>query len=177
MTLTESFIILSTLCGPVLAVQAQKWLERFRESENRRLYVFKVLMATRGATTSHEHVQGLNMIDLEFHGDKFSAVRKEWKTYLDLLGSFPQDDQHLQAVWGEKRSDRLASLLMEMGKSLGYEFDEVHIKKGIYSPEAHSKLEYEQSLVRTGLIDVLHGKSSLKMDVVKLPTIANSRQE
>ena len=133
MTTTEIIIVASTLVAPLLAVQAQKWLERFREDSERKLRVFKTLMATRAAYVSPEHVQALNMIDLEFQGVKFKSVRTEWKTYLDHLSSYPKDDEKLQALWGEKRVDFLASLLMKMGKSLDYEFDEVHIKKGIYS--------------------------------------------
>lgn len=96
MTQTEVLIVISTLIAPLLAVQAQKWLERYREDHERKLRVFKILMATRAATVSPDHVQALNMIDLEFQGEKCKKVRTEWKTYLDHLGSFPKDDEKLQ---------------------------------------------------------------------------------
>lgn len=177
MTLTEILIVAATLIAPLLAVQAQKWLERFREDRDRKLRVFKTLMATRAATVSPEHVQALNMIDLEFQGDKFKTVRTEWKTYLDLLGSYPKEDEKLQAIWGERRVDLLARVLMEMGKSLGYEFDEVHVKKGIYAPQAHSEIENEQILLRRGLLRLIYGDYSLKMDVKSLPVTAESATE
>ena len=56
-----------------------------------------------------------------------------------------------------------------MGKSLKYEFDEVHIKKGIYAPEAHSQMENEQQMVGQGLISLLQGEKPLKMEVVHFP--------
>lgn len=177
MTLTDILIVSATLVAPLLAVQAQKWLERFREDYNRKLRVFKTLMATRAASVSPEHVQGLNMIDLEFQGAKFKTVRTEWKTYLDHLSSYPKEDEKLQAIWGEKRIDLLARLLMEMGKSLGYEFDEVHVKKGIYAPEAHSQIENEQILLRRGLLQLIYGNGSLKMDVKSLPVSEQSAAE
>lgn len=43
--LTEWVIAGCTLAGPVLAVQAQKWIEGFREKNARRLTIFRTLMA------------------------------------------------------------------------------------------------------------------------------------
>lgn len=171
------FIVSATLIAPLLAVQAQKWLERFREDKNRKLHLFKTLMATRAAITSAEHVQCLNMIDLEFQGTKFKTVRAAWKTYFDHLNSFPKEDEKLQPRWGEKRIDLLASLLIEMGKSLGYEFDEVDVKKGIYTPEAHSQLENDLILLRQGLLGLINGDKSLKMYISNLPVSEQSTAE
>jgi hypothetical protein len=64
MSLTDLLIVCATLIAPLLAIQAQKWLERFREDQERKLRVFKTLMATRATVVSAEHVQALNMIDL-----------------------------------------------------------------------------------------------------------------
>ena len=66
---TKDWIIaLATLLGPILAVQAQKWIEGVREQRTRKLRVFTQLMATRAARLSAEHVQAINMIDLVFYG-------------------------------------------------------------------------------------------------------------
>ena len=45
-------IVVATLLGPVLAVQAQKWLERGREITQRRAWIFRTLMATRATNLS-----------------------------------------------------------------------------------------------------------------------------
>lgn len=45
---------MATLCGPVLAVQAQKLVERIRENQQRKLKLFYTLMATRGAGVAPE---------------------------------------------------------------------------------------------------------------------------
>ena len=170
MTLNEFLTIAAIVLAPVMAVQVQKWLEVFREERGRRLQVFKTLMATRAATVSPEHVQALNMIDLEFQGRRYKAVTDAWKAYLDHLASYPKDGgEAAQQQWGERRVDRLTRLLMEMGKCLGYEFDEVHVKKGVYAPEAHGQIENENFLVRRGLIRLLYGDSALKMDIESLP--------
>lgn len=177
MTTTEMLIIAATLVAPLLAVQAQKWLERFREDRERKLRLFKILMATRAAIVSSEHVQALNMIDLEFQGKRFKSVRTEWKTYLDHLSSYPKEDEKAQDFWGGRRIDLLTRLLMAMGKSLGYEFDEVHVKKGIYAPEAHSQIENEQVALRKGLLGLIYGDVRLKMDVTSWPVSEQSADE
>ncbi|WP_420885693.1 DUF6680 family protein [Candidatus Reidiella endopervernicosa] len=59
----------------------------------------------------------------------------------DVLGSswqLPKEDEKVQPLWSDKMVDLLAKLLQEMGKSLGYEFDEVHIKKA-YTPQRHTQ--------------------------------------
>ncbi|MHA6848823.1 DUF6680 family protein [Ralstonia syzygii] len=50
----------ATIAGPILAVQAQKWVERAREATNRRSLIFTTLMATRQSRISMEHVRALN---------------------------------------------------------------------------------------------------------------------
>ncbi len=45
-------IVFATFMGPVVAVQAQKWLEKSRAINDRRNHIFRVLMATRAARLS-----------------------------------------------------------------------------------------------------------------------------
>ena len=177
MGIADWLMIIAVLLAPLVAVQVQKALERYREDRTRKLNVFKTLMATRAATVSPQHVQALNMIDLEFHAEKYKGTTDAWKTYLDHLGHYPKDDEKQQPAWGERRVDLLSKLLREMGKSLGYVFDEVHIKRGIYAPEAHAQFETEEQLIRNGLVRLLHGQSHLKMDVTSFPVSEEAVKE
>ena len=169
MTSSDALMILAVLVAPLAAVQVQKWLEHYREERERQLRIFKTLMATRAITLSQEHVQALNMIDLEFCGKKYKKITTSWKEYLDHLGDFPKDDEKQLPVWNDKKADLLANLLMIMGQSLGYEFDAVHVKKGIYMPQGHADIEDENILIRKGLIRLLYGDSNIKMDVQSFP--------
>jgi len=168
MTISDVLMILAVLIAPLAAIQVQKWLEHHREDRERKLRIFKTLMA-RAVTLSPEHVQALNMIDLEFCGRKYKKVTNAWKEYLDHLGDFPKDDEKQFPVWNDKKADLLAHLLMEMGKSFSYDFDAVHVKKGIYMPQGHADIEEGNILIRRGLIGLLYGKASLKMDVQSFP--------
>ena len=164
-------MILAVLLAPLIAVQVQKWLEKFRAEHERKLGIFKTLMATRATGLSQDHVQALNLIDLEFQGKRFKKIRDTWKTYLDHLGDVPSgDDSNARfPIWSERKADLLAELLMEMGKPLGYDFDVVHVKKGIYLPVGHTQIEQEQSLIRKGMLRLLFGESSLSMDIKSFP--------
>lgn len=177
MNIADWLMIVVVLLAPIVAVQVQKILEHYREDRARKLTVFKTLMATRADTVSPKHVQALNMIDLEFQGKNCKSVTDSWKTYLDHLFHFPKDDEKQQALWAERRVDLLAKLLMEMGKSLGYSFDEVHVRRAIYAPEAHAKIESENLLIRQGLLRLLYGDAHLKMDIASFPVTEDAIKE
>ncbi|MDH1007405.1 hypothetical protein N5J43_00730 [Pseudomonas nicosulfuronedens] len=169
--------IIATLLGPILAVQAQKYVERSRARRDHKTWVFQTLMATRGAVLSPDHVRALNMIDVVFYGKKvFGFERRSraetvildcWHEYLDHLnGSI---DEHNYARWGERREELLVRLLEAIAADVGYRFDRVQLKNGGYSPQAHGNLEQEQARLRSLAIQVLSGEQPVKMHVESLP--------
>src|SRR5882672_5339364 len=119
-TITDGLLITSTLLSPFLAVFVQKKIEEWREAKNAKLWIFKTLMSTRTATLSVNHVQALNMIDLEFSDTKKheKEVKRIWKEYLDNLASLPKEPEAQKAAigpWSMKNEDYLADLLVAMG--------------------------------------------------------------
>lgn len=174
MTTSEWITVVAILAGPLLAVQVQKWLEAFREKRNRRKWLFIRLMTTRGATVSAAHVEALNAIDLEFagRGKKNVQVRRRWREYLDQLGSLSQDPEQQQKQlesWAQDNQKHLENLLHDMGVAVGYDFDLVQIRRGIYTPRGHTIFEIENQAIRRGLIELLSGNRALPMDVRSLP--------
>src|SRR4030095_15191097 len=91
------------LAGPILAVQAQKWLEIRREERGRKLQIFKTLMATRATALNPLHIEALNLIDVEFSTKKKSdrSVINAWKVYLDHLANSNRKEQNA-AAWVEQ---------------------------------------------------------------------------
>lgn len=162
-------MIFAVIAGPILAVQIQKYIEGEKDAKERKIRVFKDLMATRASTLAYQHVVALNMVGLEFQGKAFTKVVNAWKTYLDHLGSFPNNDESMAKVWVEKKDDQLSDLLYEMGISLGFEFDKVHIKKAGYIPKAYSDREEEQNFIRHAIAEVFLGKRDIPMRVVSFP--------
>lgn len=169
LSLSEGILIFVTLAGPILAVQTQKLIERLRENRERKLRIFNILMATRAARLSPGHVEALNMIDIVFHGNraKDKAVIESWRLYHDHLKHLkePYTQEELNS-WSEKGNDIFIELLYSMAQALNYDFDRVLLKRGIYTPKAHSENELAQIGIRDSLLKVLSGEQPLPMSVV-----------
>lgn len=174
MTFSDGLLIIAVLVAPFLAVFVQKQIENWKSKRDMKLWIFKTLMATRGATISEQHVQALNMIDLEFSdkNKKEKEVKRIWKEYLDHLASLPKDPEEQKAAlpsWSEKSNDYLSELLQAMGRCFGYDFDKVHIKRGIYTPEGHTQVEIEQRALRFYALQVLTGKNPISTQTSLIP--------
>lgn len=159
-------MILAVFLGPIVAVQLTKYLDTKKEKRQRKLDIFKTLMATRSYSTSWDHVMTLNRIDLEFErsNPKEKAVIESWKQYLDFLGDKTIKDEQ----WGAKRIELLVELLYNMALVLDYDFDKTHIKNSAYSPVAHGNIDTQQAKIREGIIDILEGKRNIPMHVTNL---------
>lgn len=167
MTISDWLMIAAVLLGPIIAVQLTRYLDDKKEERERKLQVFKTLMATRAYVVSWDHVGALNRIDLEFDKNipNEKAVIEAWKAYLDLLGDRAMSPE----PWNTKRVDLLVELLHKMAQVLNYDFDKTHIKNSSYAPAVHGNIEDEQRDIRKGVIELLQGKRSLPMAVVSFP--------
>ena len=58
--------VLAIVLGPILALFAQRVLDRLREKRRQRLQLYLTLMGTRATYLSPEHVRALNLIDVVF---------------------------------------------------------------------------------------------------------------
>jgi len=164
--ITHIVMVLAVFIGPIIAVRLTRYLDERKEVRERKLWVFKTLMATRAYTLAPQHVEALNRIDLEFNPKKKheKKVLEFWRQYLDLLG-----DRNIPAdQWGIRRVDLLVELLYQMGQSLGYDYDKTQIKNGTYAPIAHGRIEEQQESIRQGVIDLLHGKKVIPMWVANI---------
>lgn len=170
-TVSDIFIILATICGPVVAVQLQKYIERSQESRSRRLRVFQTLMATRAMrSASIDHVQSLNLIDLYYDGEnkKDIAVRNAWAEYYDFLKIVvPRDQSDGEAkAHNERGIEYLVTLLAAMSGALGYNFNRVQLKRGGYYPQGHFDEATEQANLRKGFVELLNGSRALPIQTV-----------
>jgi hypothetical protein len=158
MQIGDVAIVFATLLGPILAVQAQRWIDVHRERRKARDQLFRSLMATRGAILSPEHVRALNLIELEFGKSQSQRqIIEAWRAYLTHLNTKMSDDE----AWGNKRVDLLVEMLHEMANYLGYPFDKTQIRTSAYAPVAHSTLEEEGDQIRKLFVKLLRGESAL----------------
>lgn len=180
MTISDWAIVSATLLGPVLAVQAQKWIERATERGRRKWWIFETLMATRATRLAPEHVRALNQIDLDFapasvfgvssHRARDNAVIKAWREYADILNEqHPDDDQAALKAWIQRSDDAFTSLMHAMAIAQGHPLDKPQIRRGIYYPKGFSDTERRQLFIQDALAQVLAGQWPLKMEVTRFP--------
>lgn len=180
-TSTDWVLACATVAGPILAVQAQKMVERLTEARRRKLHIYRVLMATRATRLSSEHVQALNMLDVEFYESRFlgmfgyqsakeKLVVKAWRKYLDSLGeNLEGATEETTKRWLERTADEFFKLMEALGVALGYQFDTVQLKKSAYWPRAHGEAEAAQIQIRDSLAKILSGHQSFPMAVKEFP--------
>jgi len=169
MTISDGLVIAAMIIAPILAVQIQKFIESQKELKERKKQIFRTLMSTRATPLSPPHVEALNMIDIAFHKDK--KIVNAWKLLLDNFDNYPNDpkDPNYQTKLNssaEKSKELSTDLLFEMAKSLNYEFDKVHLKRGVYIPRGHADFELEQNFIRKSLIEVFSGRKSIPINIV-----------
>jgi len=109
-------------------------------------------MMYRATPLAYPYVQALNLIDISFDADteKEKAVRADWNSLLDHL-----TNNKGRPDFGDNSRTLTATLLADMGKCLGYEFDDVYLRRHAYQPEGHGKVEEEQHELRGLLLQVL----------------------
>jgi len=175
----DAVMTAAVILGPVFAVQIQKTLEQFRERKQSRLSIFRVLMSTRAQKLHRDHVQALNMIDIEFYGRKIpflktryqtkkeQTVTHAWKSYNDHLNKI--HDYPDINIWTAKSNDLFTELLYALSQAMNYDFDKVQLQRDCYRPIAHGDLETTQANILKGLEKVFSGENPLPMYITNIP--------
>jgi type II secretory pathway pseudopilin PulG len=157
----EIINIIAILLSPVIAIQVQRFLDKRKQSIERRSQIFEILMATRGARLSVQHIDALNSIDIEFSGKKFSNVINAWKNYFDALCISESTDSVIQ-----KRNDLYSQLLFELAKSTGYKnFTLSEINRNYYYPQGLVDNDTDSFAIRQGLKAIMKGEKPIKVKI------------
>lgn len=178
MTISDWLVIAAIIIAPILAVQIQKFIESRKFLKERKMHVFRTLMSTRATPLSPLHVEALNMIDIVFHKDK--RIVDAWKLLLDNFANYPKDPkdstyQTRLSASTEKSNELLTDLLYEMAKSLNYDFDKVHLKRGAYIPKGYADFELEQNFIRRSLVELFLGQKSIPINITEDKGTAQTR--
>jgi hypothetical protein len=148
-------VVFATLAGPVLAVLVTRHVDDSRQARERRLDVFRLLMATRRSTLSAERVKALNLVEIEFYGAKpVELAHREVMNHINTPPPLPEG-------WNDRQRKLLTKLLSEMAKVLGYELQQLDVLDGGYYPQGFLDIELEQQALRRALIEVLSGRRPL----------------
>ena len=176
----------ATIVGPILAVRAQKWIERATESRRRRRWIFDTIMANRATRLADENIRALNAIDLEYRprltpSKKDRAVVSAWRSLFGELtqglrdaGPKPQPPAVVHA-WNERCNDLYVRLESAMCAVLGFRFTDEELRRGIYYPQGHSDREQAQLAILQNLKRLLEGETAISMNVKRISQRARSR--
>lgn len=176
-SLEITVVAISTVLGPILAVQAQKWIERVTERGRSRRAIFSALMANRATRLHDDFVRALNLIDLEFqpkglNQTKDRSVINAWRALFGEYHDAPPDgsEQHIVVAWNGRINDRLVDLLYAMSGAVGYNFSQEELRRGIYYPRGRYDLEQTQLAILRGLKGLLEGQSAVPMRITEVPS-------
>jgi hypothetical protein len=153
MSLSDFITVIAIVLAPLLAFLYQSKLDDRKLINQRQLAIFRTLMTTRGAVLSFHHVEALNSIDVEFHGQE--RVVEAWRRYYNHLNQNASQNESVYAAWEEKQKELLTDLLYEMAVTLKYDFDKSVIERASYSPMAHGYAEQESQTIRNSLAQLL----------------------
>lgn len=155
--------VFAIVLGPVLALMAQRVLDRLRENKKRRVGLYLALMATRGQPLAPTHVQALNSIDTVFNRRSDRAIRAAWQKWLAHVAA----DATAQG-WGERFNDLKVELYQKIGSAVGYKYDIDYLKRQIYAPRGHFDADQNLAQIRQTLAKVLTA-DGLKVRIVASP--------
>jgi hypothetical protein len=159
--LTDVAILFATLVGPVLAVWAAEWRQQSKAKVDRKEWVFRTLMSTRGAKLKPEHVAAINHIEFAFPRATCLSIEDARALYRRHLRSSESisEDAAIRTAWENKAKDLFAELLHLMALDLKIPFTKSDITEESYYPDAHFFNELEWNEIRTLMLQVLkHGR-------------------
>lgn len=154
--------VLAILLGPILAVQAQSFIENKREKKQRKLEILKTLIATKSQPQMYEHVRALNLINIEFYGNK--KVISAWEKYYNFLSNGKTET----IEWHNEREDLLTKLLSEILEATRFKFNKSQL--ATYTPKAFFDTEISNNILKEKLKTVLSGETAIHMSVDSFPS-------
>ncbi len=150
-------VVIATVLGPVLAVFVTRYVDSRRQIRERRLEIFRSLMATRRAPLAADKVKALNMVEIDFYG--VSSVQEAHRDVMAHINTRQSPDQLEE--WNDRHRKLITKLLSEMAKVLDYQLQQLDVLEGGYYPQWFADIESEQQEVRRALIQTLSGNRPL----------------
>ncbi|HEV2279870.1 MAG TPA: DUF6680 family protein, partial [Acidobacteriaceae bacterium] len=140
------------IASPLITLWVQRRLESSKARRERREQIFKALWVNRRRQFYIARVDALNMIDVEFYGER--KVVDAWE---DLRSHyFRQEHPGLNndQIFAE-REEKFATLLYEISQVLGYAFGRTQIRDNIYRPQLHNTVDEMELETRTRVLNLM----------------------
>ena len=120
MELNDWLTLVAIVLGPIVAVIITLVFQRHREDRERRLIVVRMLMATRHLPADPNYSTAINLIPVEFHGDK--AVMAAFNEYKRATGQdrpvLPDSNSRVHREVATAQTKLISSVLQTLGMSV-----------------------------------------------------------
>lgn len=160
MSLTDILTIFAIIIGPIFAVVITRYFDTERLKKEKQLFIFRSFMKTRKMPLHPEHVDALNLIEVEFH--KKEKIISAYHKYIDYrheaLPSGSSDDQDRHSRRG---NNYFLDLLYEISNELGYEFDKSDLERFSYTPIGWGQDDFRARKNASLITDLLEGRIAL----------------
>lgn len=156
-------VVGATFLGPVFAVMLTLWLQNRSSVRQTRMSVYEVMMRLRRFPTSNDFVGAYNLVPIHFHGvAKVMAAYREVQRVVNdqswkITDAVPQLNRNHELA--------LATLLVEMSRTLGIKVESVDIQNGGYAPDGWRAEQEKHEAMQHALFGVLIGARSVKVEV------------
>jgi hypothetical protein len=154
-------VVFATFAGPIAAVLVTRFIDDRRAVRVRQLEVFRALMRTRRNALLPDHVNALNLVEIEFH-----SVPRVLDAYRELMKHI-NSGGIINDQWLAKHRSELTRLLSEMASALGYTIQQLDVFEGGYYPSGWGQEAEQQLAMRLGLLELLSGRRSLPVHDAK----------
>ncbi len=161
--LLDWLTLVAIVLGPLIGIWVTRWIDSAKERKDRRWELFVTLRRTRGLELSPDHVAAINMIPVLFADDK--EVMVEWGRLMDALNNpaWESGDEAVSRGIIKSAADARHNLTRVIGEAVGAQLPQKEEHRLGYSPVAWSQELVEQAEVRKSFLDVLNGRSPIRM--------------
>ena len=154
----------------MLALSAQRVLDRSREKKNRRVHLYLTVMSLRAIWLHPDSLRALNSIDTIFDKRSDKPVRDAWAAVITHATTQRRDeaDEAESVAWNNRLLDLRVDLYQQIGAAVGYDHTIDYIKTRFYAPKLHTDVEFEQNQIRQRLAKAITDEG-LKVVVTEAP--------
>lgn len=193
MSTASILTVLAIFLGPIAAVIITRIIDNKRSADHRKMDIFRTLMRTRRQPTSIQHVEALNLIEIEFSGcnrviDSFSKLFEHFDTQHARLsteevgdGMDQSEASHRNILFdtriANERQKLLAKLLHAIATERKIKIEQLEILEGGYAPQVWANIELEQTIIRKYMTDLYQGRGHIPVYVVNDPPASDRNHQ
>lgn len=160
------YLLGSGFFGSLLTLIISKLLDNQEEKKNRKLWIFRTLLANFLNRHSYDFVSAINLVEVDFDGN--NKVKAAWKSYRKTLSPrnpSPISEEEIKTFLKEI-DDALAELLKVIGDDLGYKRDKLDILNNAFIPQSWSNDNSHIRKKEQLLMELLENKRALNFNIL-----------